>query len=527
VLDDDRLNLKLGAELHRTDTEGEVFTSRIVQDLGPQFGPGATFTLATEDFDADDEAERDRISVESFTTFGGGLADSLMARVYALAGSTDQHVLELVRTTRGGVPFGPVTSSLARRDGLFHFAQDILGGELQAKTGLGASGDRHLLTYGAAFSSERFDQLRDRDDTNASTGAVLPSSFAFPTRYFPESRVDELGVYLQDEIDPGSGRLRLVPGVRYDRSELDPDQDDDIFLAGNPGAATPEGAVDDAVSPRLGLVFGATDTWSVFAQYAHGFRTAPASEVNVGFTNYIAGYTTLPNPDLEPETNDNVEVGVRGAFAHGSLSLTLFDNRYQDFIELLTLGVDPGTGLLEFQSRNVGEARIRGAELSADARLGSFTLRGAAAWMEGEDRIAEKPLDSIPPPRLVAGATYRAEQRWRASVIASYLFAKGEDEVDATTGQFATPAALVIDATASVDLGSHFQLDGGLFNLLDETYWEWGDVQGVTDGSPVLDRYTSPGRSVAARLRWARPAPPRGRDPLDRARVGRARGVDP
>jgi hemoglobin/transferrin/lactoferrin receptor protein len=499
----DSWRLELSAELHRAGSGGEVFTSRTVQDLARQFGPGVTYLLATEDFDADDEVRRDRISLESIAQPGVALADILIARLYSQESRTDQRVLELVRTTRGGGPFGAVRSTLARRDGLFRFEQDTWGGELQAKKRLDGPVGGHLVTYGVALSRDRFDQLRDREDTDPATGAVLPSSLAYPTKYFPESRVDELGAYVQDEIELLSGRLRLVPGLRYDRAELDAHQADAIFLAGNPGAPAPTDAEHAAISPRLGAVFAASGRWSLFAQYARGFRTPPYSEVNVGFTNFTSGYTTLPNPELDPETSDNLEVGVRGSFGRGSLSVALFDNRFEDFIELASLGRNPTTGLIEYQSRNVGRARIRGVEVVGDVRLGdAWTLRGATAWIDGENRESGLPLDSVPPPRLVAGATYRPAQAWRASLIASYLFARQEGDVDTTTAaQFATPSALVVDATASVDVGDHLVVEAGLFNLLDETYWEWGDVQGVSATSPVLDRYSSPGRSAAANLR--------------------------
>jgi hemoglobin/transferrin/lactoferrin receptor protein len=497
----DDWRLKLSAELHRTDTEGEVFTSRTVQALPPQL-PGVTHNLVTDDFDADDEVRRDRVALESVAQLEGPLAETLVGRLYAQTSRTDQRVLERVRTTRGGGPFGPLRSTVANRDGLFRFDQDSLGAELQAKKGLGRGAFEHLLTYGVAWSRDRFDQLRDREDTDPDTGATLPSSAAYPTRYFPASRVDELGVYLQDEIALLAGRVRLVPGVRYDRAELDVDQRDGVFLAGNPGAPVPVGATHAAFSPRVGAVAAVTSHWSAFAQYARGFRTPPHSEVNVGFTNFTSGYTTLSNPDLDPERSDNVEVGVRGGFDHGSVVLTLFDNRYEDFIEQTALGLHPATGLLELQSRNVGRARIRGVELAGDARLGeAWTLRGASSWIDAEDRVTGRPLDSVPPPRLVAGSTFRPERPWQASLVATYLLAKRASDLDPAAPQLATPSALVVDATASIDVGSRLVLSAGVFNLLDETYWEWADVQGVAPTSTVLDRYTSPGRSLAAHAR--------------------------
>jgi hemoglobin/transferrin/lactoferrin receptor protein len=40
----------------------------------------------------------------------------------------------------------------------------------------------------------------------------------------------------------------------------------------------------------------------------------------------------------------------------------------------------------------------------------------------------------------------------------------------------------------------------GVFNLGDRRYADWADVPGVAAASPVLDRYTRPGRSVGIAL---------------------------
>lgn len=493
--------LRLGVETQRSSTEGEIFSSRTVQNFGPMFGPGVTYRIATDQFDVVDEFERDRISLEAFGSRVTALSDSLLARIYHLDSRGDQNVLERVVTTLGGGPFGPVTSSAAVRDGLFRFDQEMWGAELQAKKGLARG--RHLITYGAAWSRDEFDQLRDRVDTDPATGQVLPSSAAYPTKYFPASRVDELGIYVQDELELFGGRLRMVPGVRYDRASLDATKNDRIYLEGNPGSPQPADAVHDAISPRLGAVVALTDSWSLFTQYARGFRTPPYSDVNTGFSNVTAGYKALPNPDLDPETSDNLELGVRGSFARGGLSVTLFDNRYDDFIEMIAIGEDPADGLLLYQTRNLHSARIRGIELAGEARLGKqWRLRSAATWMEGDNDEIDQPLNSVPPSRIVLGAAWMPAGRWSAALVTTHLFAKRESELDRTTvDQFATPSAWLVDATAAVHLTDAISLEAGLFNLLDETYWEWGDVQGLAAGSPVLDRYSSPGRNVAATLR--------------------------
>jgi hemoglobin/transferrin/lactoferrin receptor protein len=40
------------------------------------------------------------------------------------------------------------------------------------------------------------------------------------------------------------------------------------------------------------------------------------------------------------------------------------------------------------------------------------------------------------------------------------------------------------------------RLTAGVYNLSDEKYWNWSEVQGLSATSTVLDAYTQPGRSV-------------------------------
>jgi hemoglobin/transferrin/lactoferrin receptor protein len=182
-------------------------------------------------------------------------------------------------------------------------------------------------------------------------------------------------------------------------------------------------------------------------------------------------------------------------------------NLYEDFIELQALGFNPATGLIEFQHRNVSRARIRGVEATADSSLGRlWTARAAFAWSEGEDRVRRAPLNSIHPTQLAAGLRRTAAAgRWSVELAGRFTAAKDVDELDRSkVDQFATPSSAVLDLFGSYEISRRWSFDAGAVNLLDETYWEWPDALGQAEGSPVLDRYTGPGRSLVAALRFVR-----------------------
>ncbi len=475
--------VELALEWFDGETETEVLSGR---------NPGSPFSSAVRDLDAVDTQDRLRLSVEQSLVLQSTLADSLIWRAYWQEADTEQVTDEIREGFQG----------LSDRDGLLTFDQESLGFEIEVRKGFGSS-DQQALTYGLTLQEDSFDQLRDRSEFFQSSGAPVPTTLFFPTKYFPASDIQETGAFLQAELSFWDGRLRLIPGVRYDDYELDADQQDTIFLNGNPGTPEPVDISDDAFSPKLGAVLALSDEISVSAQYARGFRAPPMSAVNNGFTNQAGGYRTLPNPDLEPETSDNLELALRGNFARGSFSISAFDNSYDDFIETVFLGFNPFEFLVEFQPQNINEVEISGIELAGDVRFGqSWRWRAAYSAIDGDNVTNDEPLDSIAPSRLVTGLRYaQPGSKWGLEGIATVVSAKSASDLPEGSTQFRTPSYEVFDLAAWFAVTPRLTLQATAWNLTDETYWEWTYARGRSEGSSTLDRYTSPGRSFGLQAR--------------------------
>ncbi len=507
----DNLLAKLGHSLSPSNQlefalewfEGSTDTD-VLSSLAPAQGPAQPDTILA--LAAEDRQERWRGSVEHSLVLQTTLADSLLWRAYTQQSNTGQVTDELRERDIAGVTAG------LHREGLLTFEQETLGLEIDLRKDLCGDG-RQVLTYGLSLQRDSFDQLRDRSEFLLASGEAIAQSLALPSKYFPRSEVEELGVFVQGEFDLWNGRLKLVPGLRLDRYNLDADQQDSIYLSGNPGTLAPVDYIEEAVSPRLGAVLALSDEVSVFGQVARGFRAPPMSSINNGFTNQAGGYHTLPNPDLRPETSDNYELGVRATFTisnkdgkaggqRGSFSLTSFDNRYQDFIETVFLGFNPRLFLVEFQPQNLQDVRIRGLELAAETDLGSgWNLRAAYTWIEGDDELADQPLTSIAPPRLVLGLRYAARERWGAELTATQVAAKAASDLPTDSTQFRAPGYEVVDLALWIALHDRLSLQLSGWNLTDEAYWQWPYVRGQAQTSATLDRYTSPGRNFGAQLR--------------------------
>ncbi|MDW5441934.1 TonB-dependent hemoglobin/transferrin/lactoferrin family receptor [Polaromonas sp. SM01] len=340
------------------------------------------------------------------------------------------------------------------------------------------------ITYG-------FDYVR-ADIINLQTGIGPTPPETFPLKRFPDTTESSSAIYVQDEFI--SDHWSITPGVRVDRFKLDASQAG--FTA---RAASLSGS---AVSPKLGVLFRATPEWSVFGNYASGFRAPNAGQLNGFFENVNQFYKTISNPDLKPEKSKNFEVGVRGRLNALTLDVAAFTGRFNNLIEdNATVG---GAGVFGnptvFQSINVGNATISGFEIKgamdwgklADGRLSTPFSYGET---RGKDRATGRPLNSIDPAKLHVGVKY-ATAVWDVRLDASRHSGKKASDVyvKAPATQFVVPAATTLDLSGQWRINKKLRLNASIVNLTDKKYWNWSDVRGQAVNAAAIDAYTQPGR---------------------------------
>ncbi|MEM9739849.1 MAG: TonB-dependent receptor [Pseudomonadota bacterium] len=163
-----------------------------------------------------------------------------------------------------------------------------------------------------------------------------------------------LSPYVQYERAFGDVLLQL--GLRHDalRYEFDNALAE---VAGDARLQVPDRTDEfDNTSPHAALIWNATDTHSVFARYARGFRVPRASELY----ELEAGQTEF---ELEPETLDSFELGWRAQTETLSFELVGYWQESQDGV---ITDVQTAAGNI---SVNAGERRFAGIEASLDAAL--------------------------------------------------------------------------------------------------------------------------------------------------------------
>jgi hemoglobin/transferrin/lactoferrin receptor protein len=312
--------------------------------------------------------------------------------------------------------------------------------------------------------------------------------------------VNEFALYVHDEIT--MGQFALIPGLRYQSYDLNAEVDA-IFIEDNPNTTVVD-SKESSLAPKLGALWHLSERAQTYAQYAHGFRAPPFEDLNIGLDIPLFGIRAIPNPDLKPETSDGVELGYRYQGDDYRFSIAAFGVDYNDLIETkVNLGRDE-TGTLLFQSRNIDEARVYGAEFNFNASLdrwiSGLSFDAAASITRGENRTTNEPLNTVDPAELVTAFTWEPSAKSRFGLIVTAV--AGQDRVDdSTTELMTTDGYVVVDLTGSFRITDGIRVDAGLFNALDKTYWQWSSIRNRTVNDPMIDYLSAPGRYASVSVR--------------------------
>lgn len=460
----------------------ETVRQRIDTNVLSAVNPPTTLGLT-----ANDRLERNRYSLDyDYSNEAARFFQTAHAQFYYQDASQDQNSYE----TRGSQP---------SRSRASNYGERIVGGSVFAESTFYTGVLTHKLLYGGDGSMDRVTSLRN--------GTVPGAGEApFPNKAFPDTDYTLLGAFLQDQISLGA--LTVTPGLRFDSYRLGAATGDPMYTG------TPVSSSDNALSPRLAVLYEVSPALIPYAQYAHGFRAPSPDQVNNSFANPLYGYTSIGNPNLKPETSDTIEAGFRGKLGTGlgplRYSAAAFAGRYRDFISQQTVGgsgrpTDP----LVFQYVNFGKARIHGFEGRAEWFLPKgFSVKTAMAFTKGSVEntgAVNQPLDTINPFSAVFGVRYEPSERWFAQADVLFQAAKKSSDIAAKSCSsatcFAPPSSFVVDLRAGYRFSKQVVAYLGVFNLFDRKYWNWSDVRGIADTSSIKGAYTAPGRNVAISMK--------------------------
>jgi hemoglobin/transferrin/lactoferrin receptor protein len=402
---------------------------------------------------------------------------------------------------------------------------------------LETAGTRHELAYGTAWQQRAIDfRAIDYRWNNA---GVLDTATVDPSQV-PQTDATGWNLYLRDRIALPDERVTLTLGARYDRYDYSPRL--------GPTFRDTTGTVRDvsfaAPTAQAGISFEFLPDQSLWFQAGSGFRAPTTGEMyaptsttqitEVATGNAVVVPTNAANPDLEAETSLNLELGYRWESERARFGISVFRDRYDDFIESVRLTANPQT---EYRScsgstcttrfgydyntmANVGQVTVKGIELEGLWRFGdAWLLRAAWSHNDGEQKDGS-PLESINPDRGVLGLSWQGvDGRLRLTGNVTHALAKKRSDVDIqanvfgqVTEPFLSDAYTVVDLFCSFRINDSVRVGSGVYNVFDEKYYQWARIRNVSRGDFYLygyatdygiGRYSEPGRNVRVSMNWS------------------------
>ncbi|MFO6428667.1 TonB-dependent hemoglobin/transferrin/lactoferrin family receptor [Erythrobacter sp. W302b] len=476
---------------HRIRLTGEYLDSavetEVLTGLGPAFTFGPNPVWIVDALNARDTTERLRASLD--WTYDGSPEDAI-EYAFLSAYWQDAEDRQFAFEERTALTATPAPD----RERLNTFENRVYGAAGELRSGFDLGGMAHRIAIGGDVSWTRQEGLR--------SGTVPGRGETFPTRAFPATDFTLGGLFIADEISVGDGAVTLFPALRFDFYDLNPT--DDPLLP----TFTASGQSDSRLSPKLGVTVKLAPEVILFGNYAQGFLAPTPSQVNNFFELIAGGYTSIPNPDLRPETSESWEVGARYVGEVFSLQLTGFKGDYDNFIsQQVVSGSFTPQDPANYQFVNFDAVEIEGLEARGEVKLDSGWNARVALAYANSDVIApdgsRTPLDTIDPFNMIAGLGYRAPSgRFGGELILTHNARKGANELErAANGSdlFVRPdASTILDLTAFYAVTERLKLRAGLFNLTDETYALWSDVRGLSVADArIADAFTRPGRNLS------------------------------
>ncbi|MBT0664252.1 TonB-dependent receptor [Geobacter pelophilus] len=264
--------------------------------------------------------------------------------------------------------YHPVTGAI--NDG----SADIYGSDIQVDWKHHLLGLPGVLTSGvsAQVDTPNGKKYTFRDVRTLPTGRITAtlSDASGSLMQSDDDTVAKWGVYAQESLQPSQSWIVDI-GVRFDQVRFDLSSDlfqEFDYASGRYVANRQQIGVDKAfnyVSPRIGAVYKVNDSLNLYGTIATGFQTPQSSELS-------------DNPNLDPATTINYEVGAKSRFSGGhSIDLSLF---YMDVSDEIVQTYLVG-GATTYS--NAGSTIKKGIELSGKYQaLTSLYLGGTYTYSD-------------------------------------------------------------------------------------------------------------------------------------------------
>lgn len=335
---------------------------------------------------------------------------------------------------------------------------------------------RHTLLVGADYRQESFEQFvrsltswRDHDSVDA-------TKYLHGLQSHNQGKSKNYALFIQDEYKI-SDPITMYLGLRYDKyQKLDGRTSE---YDSKTGAVKYDKSHDEAsyseLSPKIAFNFKEDEDTSYFVSYGHSFNPPPLYQV---YRGSVSTSSYQANPDLEPETSDSYEVGMKKKLdARTSFGLSLFRIRTEDKIVGATFNNADGSTTKKYANFN-SETR-KGVEFELNHAFDdNWQAYINYTWQQGrldQPKVAgttltakSVPLD-VPKHLLHAGVNYN-HAKWNALLECQYV--SDRNTADTVTGEYGSEDAFFIVNTAvNYQIAKDTTLQFAINNLFDREFY--------------------------------------------------------
>jgi vitamin B12 transporter len=241
-------------------------------------------------------------------------------------------------------------------------------------------------------------------------------------------------------------------------------------------------ADDDAITGNIGYAYSINSNWTIASSYGTAFVSP-----SFNFLYSLADSTALGNPNLKPEKSKNIEGSIRYKDDAGSMSLTIFKNKIDDFIIYSNPTSEEGS---RTTTQNLNKVEIQGLTISGDQFFGHIQIKGSVTAQSAKNEDTDKYL----PRRATALGNLNLNYYigyWNIGIEETFSDKRFDDKENTVKLSGYTLTNIVADYKINDKLKLNLRLN----NVFDKDY------SLAAEGTSGF-KYQTPGRSLFTNLRY-------------------------
>ena len=321
---------------------------------------------------------------------------------------------------------------------------------------------KHTVVVGGNFKQEEMTQdryyLSSWTDPDSKTGHYAQD----------KGKVKNFALFIQDEYKINEP-LTLYLGARLDH-----------YKKGEGSFWNKENGLNETsakenyteISPKVALDYMADDNTNYYVSYGHSFNP-PAMSNMYRYSEY-SSYWYVPNPELDPETSDTYEIGMKKKLNDNTdIGIAIYHVDTND--RIAASGLLPG---LEYKGKkvkkyiNYDSEERNGIEFEINHKFSDkFNGYLNYAWQQG--KLKTKGVESndydIPKHLFHAGIGYNYD-KWNALLECQYVSAR--QEPGSSTGEYgAEDAYFIVNTALNYKIFDGATLQFAIDNLFDREFY--------------------------------------------------------